>query len=61
MSGGRVINLPIDFQQLTRQMRALIEAILATQQIKAFPIHPPSILRQHVPLVSPVHQQLHFT
>jgi hypothetical protein len=34
----------LDFQQLAQQMRALIEAILATQQIKAFPIHPPLIL-----------------
>nr|TKS15241.1 hypothetical protein D5086_0000035170 [Populus alba] len=38
---------PIDFQQLAQQIRALTEAILATQQIKAFPIHPPPVLRQH--------------
>jgi len=66
-SRGRVTHLLpslsvyVDLHQFTQQIRTLTEVIMATQeQLRSIPLHTtPSVVRP-VPLVQPVHKQLHF-
>uniref|UniRef100_B9GQE6 Uncharacterized protein n=1 Tax=Populus trichocarpa TaxID=3694 RepID=B9GQE6_POPTR len=66
-SRGRVtdvlpsLSVYVDLHQFTQQIRTLTEVIMATQeQLRSIPLHTtPSVVRP-VPLVQPVHKQLHF-
>ncbi|KAL9396972.1 hypothetical protein Peur_011225 [Populus x canadensis] len=55
------LSVYVDLHQFTRQIRTLTEVIMATQeQLRSIPLHTtPSVVRP-VPLVQPVHKQLHF-